>query len=169
MKSTPVKTLFVEQRLIKSIYLFLLFVMGLTGFSQMSIFKRYYIADIPGLGWLSQYYVTHAIHYIGAILLLFVMGYSAVFYLWMMRKQFDLTITAYVKIGFLIAIVGTGILRVLKNLPDVVFSPIFTMFIDISHIGFMFCLMLFSAIAMATRGKWLKQTQTKPINVYNQL
>ena len=157
MKSISVGRIFAEQKMIKPIYLFLLFLMGLTGFAQMPIFKRYYIADVPGLGWLAQFYVTHALHYIGAILLLFLLVYSAVFYLGMLRKRFGLTITAYVNIALLGAIVGTGIFRVLKNLPDVVFSPVFTMFIDISHLGFMLTLSLFGIITMATKSKWLQQ------------
>ena len=62
---------YIEQALIKPIYLFLLFMMGLTGFGQMPIFKRYYIADIPGLAWTAKFYVTHYLHYLGAILLFF--------------------------------------------------------------------------------------------------
>ena len=48
-------------------YILTLFVMVLTGFGQMPIFKRYYISDIPGMGWLAKFYVTHYIHYLGAI------------------------------------------------------------------------------------------------------
>ncbi len=157
MKSTPVGHIFAEQKVIKPIYLFLLFLMGLTGFAQMPIFKRYYIADVPGLGWLAQFYVTHALHYIGAILLLLLIAYSAVFYFGILRKRFGLTIAAYVNIALLGAIVCTGIFRVLKNFPDVVFSPGFIVFIDISHLGFMLALSLFGIITMVTKSKWLKQ------------
>jgi hypothetical protein len=156
MKSKALDDNFIEQKKIKPVYLFLLFFMGLTGFAQMPIFKRYYIADIPGLGWLAQFYVTHAMHYIGAICLLIVIFYSATIYLGMMRKQYNLTIAAYINIVLLGAIVGTGIFRVLKNLPDVVFSPGFTMFIDISHLGFMLALMFLGILTLATRSKWLK-------------
>ena len=34
-------------------YLISVFFLALSGFGQMPIFKRYYIADIPGLGWLN--------------------------------------------------------------------------------------------------------------------
>ena len=56
-------------------YIMLVFMMALTGFGQMPIFKRYYIADIPGLGWLAAYWVTHYIHYLGAALLLGIGAY----------------------------------------------------------------------------------------------
>ena len=159
MKSIAPNNKFAEQRFIKPVYLFLLFFMGLTGFAQMPIFKRYYIADIPGLEWLAQFYVTHAMHYIGAICLLFIIAYSIAIYLGMMRKQFHLTIVAYINIVLLGSIIGTGIFRVLKNLPNVVFSPNFTMFIDISHLGFMLALMSFGVFTLVTRSKWLRPTR----------
>lgn len=157
MRSKSVEYIFAEQKFIKPIFLFLLFLMGLTGFAQMPIFKRYYIADIPGLGWLAQFYVTHAMHYIGAILLLVVIIYCVVFYWGVMRKHFDLTTAAYINIALLSAIVCTGIFRVLKNLPDVVFSPGFTMFIDIAHLGFMLALSLCGVITMVTKSPWLRR------------
>lgn len=160
MMSRAVKITFVEQRFIKPIYLSLLFVMGLTGFAQMPIFKRYYIADIPGFGWLAQYYVTHIIHYLGAVVLLALIAYTMIVYLVLMRKEFDLTRSAYIKIALLAAIVLTGIVRAMKNLPDVVFSPGITMFVDISHLGFMFAFMLYGAVTLFTKGAWLKPAKT---------
>ena len=141
----------------KPVYLFLLFVMGLTGFAQMPIFKRYYIADIPGLAWLADFYTTHYIHYIGAIILLGFFVYAGVVYFGMMRKQFDLTWSAYVRIATLILIVVTGIFRVLKNLPDVVFSPVFTMVIDISHLFFMMLLMSFGILFWVVKKRWIAE------------
>jgi len=146
---------YIEQALIKPIYLFLLFMMGLTGFGQMPIFKRYYIADIPGLAWTAKFYVTHYLHYLGAILLFFLVVYGVVFYLGLMRQSYTLNRAAYVRIILLAAIIVTGIFRVLKNLPEVVFSPAFTMFIDISHLAFMMLLMIFGIVFSITRSGWL--------------
>ncbi len=96
-----------EMTYFKPVYLFLLFAMGLTGFAQMPIFKRYYIADIPGLSWLANYYATHYLHYIGAIILLAFFVYAGVVYFGMMRKQFHLTLAAYVRIGLLALIAAS--------------------------------------------------------------
>jgi hypothetical protein len=147
---------FAEQRFLKPVYGSLLGLMGLTGFAQMPIFKRYYIADIPGLGWLGQFYVTHYMHYIGAILLLTLLTYAGIVYLALLRRRYRLTPSARVKIALLAAIVVTGIGRVLKNLPDVVFSPAVTMFLDISHLGFMMALLGVALVSLITRGRWLK-------------
>jgi len=146
---------FPELTYFKPLYLFLLFVMGLTGFAQMPIFKRYYIADIPGLAWLADFYVTHYLHYLGAIILAGFFVYAGVVYFGLMCKQFHLTRAAFVRIGLLVLIVITGIFRVLKNLPDVVFSPAFTMAIDISHLVFMMLLMTFGIIFMVLKKPWI--------------
>ena len=144
-----------ELKYFKPVYLFLLFVMGLTGFGQMPIFKRYYIADIPGLGWLADFYATHYIHYVGAVILFGFFVYVAVIYWGLMRRQFQLTGAAYIRIAILALIAITGIFRVLKNLPDVVFSPLFTMVIDISHLAFMMFLMICGILFMVLKKGWL--------------
>jgi hypothetical protein len=153
LEATP--RAYAELKLFKPLYIILLFVMGLTGFGQMPIFKRYYIADIPGLGWLADFYATHYIHYIGAVVLFGFFVYAAVVYCGLMRKEFQLTGAAYVRIAILALIAVTGIFRVLKNLPDVVFSPLFTMVIDISHLAFMMFLMIFGILFMVLKKGWL--------------
>jgi hypothetical protein len=129
--------------------------MALTGFGQMPIFKRYYIADVPGLGWTADFYVTHYIHYLGAILLLGIVAYGISDYLLSGRKKFSLTRSAYVRIAMLSGIVFTGVLRVIKNLPDVVFSPGLTQFVDISHLGFMVLYFLVAGFSLAGRSGWV--------------
>jgi hypothetical protein len=141
----------------KPLYLILIFIMALTGFGQMPIFKRYYIADIPGFGWLANYYATHYIHYIGAIALFAYFVYACVVYFGLIHKQFQLAWAAYIRIALLALIAVTGIFRVLKNLPDVVFSPLFTLMIDISHLTFVLFLMLFGILFIILKKRWLVQ------------
>jgi hypothetical protein len=156
---TPEKPskLYSELKFFKPLYLVLLFAMGLTGFGQMPIFKRYYIADIPGLGWLANYYATHYMHYLGAIALFAFFVYAGGLYFGLLRRHFRLTAAAYVRIGLLGLIALSGILRVLKNLPNVVFSPLFTMVIDISHLAFMMSLMVAGAVFIFLKKRWLMQ------------
>lgn len=133
------------QRILRWLYVLTLIVMGFTGFGQMPIFKRYYISDIPGMAWAAKFYLTHYIHYLGAIFLFGLIAYAILDYIFSGRKNFSLTASAYLRIALLGGIVVTGIFRVFKNLPDVVFSPGFTLCIDISHLGFMM-VYLFSAL-----------------------
>jgi len=135
-------------------YIGIFIVMAFTGFGQMPIFKRFYISDIPGLGWSADFYATHYVHYLGAILLFVLIAYCITDYLITGRSEFRLTASAYVRIVLLGGIVVTGIFRVLKNLPDVVFSPGFTLFIDIAHLGFMMAYLLAALIFLIFKSGW---------------
>jgi len=137
------------------IYVLTFVVMAFTGFGQMPIFKRYYVSDIPGMGWSADFYLTHYIHYLGAIFLLGLFAYVIVDYVLSGRKELALTSSAYVRIVLLGGIVITGIFRVLKNMPDVVFSPDFTLFIDISHLGFMILYLLTALVFLIMKSGWV--------------
>ena len=113
------------------------------------------LGDIPGLGWLAQFYLTHFIHYLGAILLLGLLAFFIVDYLLLGRKEFRLTSSAYVRMVLMAGIVFTGIIRVLKNLPDVVFSPGFTLFIDISHLGLIMVYLLTALVFLIMKSSWV--------------
>lgn len=142
--------------LVNSLYLLALTLLALTGFGQMPIFKRYYIAQIPGLGWLGDYYLTHAIHYIAAAVLGGIVVYAGVVFIGVVRKRAGLTATGRIKTLLLAGIVITGIFRVLKNLPDFYFSPQFIFLIDLAHLGFVL-IFLFTALATMIAGRhWLK-------------
>jgi len=145
-----------ERKWLKWSYLGIFIVMAFTGFGQMPIFKRFYISDVPGLGWSADFYATHYIHYLGAILLFVLLAYVITDYLIKGRSEFRLTASAYVRIVLLGGIVVTGIFRVLKNLPDVLFSPGFTMFIDIAHLGFMMAYLMAALVFLIFKSGWTK-------------
>jgi len=112
-------------------------------------------------GWagLQTFYVTHYIHYIGAILLLGLVAYCILDYFFTGRREFRLTASAYVRILLLGGIVITGIFRVLKNLPDVVFSPALTLFIDIAHLGFMMFYLLAALLFLIIKSGWIRESR----------
>ncbi len=153
-----------EHRLVRRIYIPTLCVMGLSGIAQMPIFKRYYIADIPGLGWLADFYFTHYLHYIGAIVLFGIFGYCVTAYFMADRHAFRLTASAYIRMVFLSGILVTGIGRVLKNLPDVFFSAYFTKFIDIAHLVFMMLFVSAALVFFIMKTGWLRPITTLPDN-----
>nr|WP_319490669.1 FeS-binding protein [uncultured Desulfobacter sp.] len=107
----------------------------LTGLAQMPIFKRYYIAEIPGLGWLAAFYITHKIHYIAAAVFLALLFWMATVYLLNHRRTWRLTVMGQVRLVILVLIVVTGILRTVKNLPDHGFSPVTVMAVDWIHLA----------------------------------
>lgn len=135
-------------------------VMAFTGFGQMPIFKRYYLADIPGMAWAADFYLTHMIHYFGAIFLLGFVAYVFLDYLLVGRRTSKLTTSGYVRIVLLAGIIMTGIFRVLKNLPDVTFSPNFTLFIDLSHLVFVMVYLLTGLLFLVIGSGWITREST---------
>lgn len=109
--------------------------LALTGFAQMPIFKRYYIADIPGLGWLAQYYTTHYLHYLGAILLMALAAYVATVFLFEGRRTARLTARGRLQAALLAGLIVTGVLRVVKNYEGYYLSEGWIVFLDILHFG----------------------------------
>jgi hypothetical protein len=160
MKPSCAYTLSGGKKALRWIYISTFIVMAFTGFGQMPIFKRYYISDVPGMGWAADFYLTHYIHYVGAIFLLGFFSYVIMDYILSDRKQVSLTASAYVRIVLLGCIVVTGIFRVLKNMPDIVFSPGFTLFIDISHLCFMMLYLLMAIVFLIMKSGWIRGIDT---------
>ncbi len=120
--------------------------LALSGFGQMPIFKRYYLADIPGMGWLAAYYVTHTIHYIGAAIFLGLLAYMVVVYLRSRGVGVRITTSGTLRAGAVAIIVVTGILRVLKSRPDIYLGANTVFAIDLAHLA---GVMLWGLLALA--------------------
>lgn len=59
-----------------------------SGFGQMPMYRRYGIANIPGLGWSGDFAVTLPLHYIASMFLILGVIYHIVYHV--MRKQFEI-------------------------------------------------------------------------------
>ena len=139
---------------VRYFYLTTVFFLTLTGFGQMPIFKRYYIADIPGLGWLAEFFVTHYIHYLGAILFLALVSYMVVDYVVMKPRSRKLTTTGWIRCILLTAILFSGVFLVIRNLSGSNLSATFIILLDLSHLGGVMAFLLISAYCLIFRKKW---------------
>ena len=139
---------------VRWLYLTTIFFLTLSGFGQMPIFKRYYIADIPGLGWLAEFYVTHYIHYLGAILFLTLAAYMIIDYFILGRKTKRMTATGYVRFAILAGIVGSGIFLVIKNLSGSRLPSDFIIFLDLCHLGLVMAFLFVSLYCLIYKKKW---------------
>lgn len=144
-------------RNVRYVYLMTVFFLTLTGFGQMPIFKRYYIADIPGFGWLAQFYVTHYIHYLGAILILALVSYWIIDYLILQKKSIRLTGSGYLRGTILVGILASGIFLVLRNLTGSRFAPEFIIFLDIAHLGLVLTFLIVSGYCLIRKRRWVTQ------------
>ena len=143
-----------DNRFMRYIFLFSIFLMALTGFGQMPIYKRYYMSDIPGFGWLANFYTTRYVHYLGAALLIALLSYFLFDYFFLRRKNLRITMTGYLRIALLSGIVITGILFVVKNFPVHYFSHEFIIFLNLSHLGFVMTFLFFSLYCLIFKKKW---------------
>lgn len=64
------------------------FVLLITGFGQMPMYKRYGVASLPGLGWTADFHLTLTIHYIAGAVLIFAGVYHLVYML--LRREFEM-------------------------------------------------------------------------------
>jgi len=142
-------------RAVRYVYLMTVFFLTLSGFAQMPIFKRYYIADIPGFGWLAQFYVTHYIHYLGAILILALVSYMIIDYLVLQKKSIRLTTSGIVRGAILLGILASGIFLVLRNLAGSRFTPEFIIFLDLAHLGLVMTFLVVAAYCLVRKKRWV--------------
>ncbi|MBU0970018.1 MAG: hypothetical protein KKC20_05190 [Proteobacteria bacterium] len=133
-----------------------LFFIALSGFAQMPIFKRYYIADIPGLGWLDQFYVTHVLHYGFAAFFIGFSVYAGLDFVLTKKKISGLTASGLVKIALIVGLMVSGGLMVAKNLPGIYFPHALIYVINISHLGLCMVLLMVSAYTLVRKKAWIK-------------
>ncbi len=143
-----------KKTIIHYFYPITVFFLTLTGFGQMPIFKRYYIADIPGLGWLGKFYVTHYIHYLFAILLLGITVFVITEYFLANRKKIKITTSGYIRGAVLFGLVITGILLVIRNLAGSNFPPGLIIFFDLSHLTLVTVLLIAALYCVIFKKKW---------------
>lgn len=141
-------------RILRLIYGITLFFITLTGFAQMPIFKRYYIADIPGLGWLDRFYVTHAMHYMAASVLIFLAAYVVINYLFNRKSFGRVTAMGGGKALLLLGLILSGAFMVVRNLPGVYFSHMSIIAVNMIHTGLCMALLMVTLYGVAGKKAW---------------
>jgi uncharacterized membrane protein len=137
------------------LYRFILFLCALTGFGQMPIYKRYYMADIPGFGWLADFYVTRLVHYVGAALLLGLLAFALTDYLLRRRTLGAPTWSALARGALLAVIVLSGLFFVAKNLAGAYYPPAAVIVGNLIHLGAVMGLLALSLYCLLFRKGWL--------------
>ncbi|QLA14853.1 iron-sulfur cluster-binding protein [Desulfolutivibrio sulfoxidireducens] len=130
------------------------FGLGLTGVAQMPIFSRYYIADVPGFGWLGDFVFTHMLHYALAAVFLFLGAYLAASRFLTWRSGHPLTGSGMVRVALYAGLVATGAVRMIKNLQSVYMGEVTVMLVDWSH--------LFLAVVLLGVVLWARWSGRRP-------
>jgi len=135
-------------------YILVLFFMALTGFGQMPIYNRYYMSDIPGLGWLADFYITRNIHYVGAVMMIGLSFYVAFDFILSKRPHVKLNPSGWARAVLLTAIGISGVLVVIKNFPYVHFSDGFIIVLDLFHLTVAVALLTTNLVCLIAKKKW---------------
>ncbi len=146
---------------VRFLFIVTLFFLTLSGFGQMPIFKRYYIADIPGLAWLADFYITRNLHYIFAAVFLGLIFYFAVDYLLRLKKTISLSFAGYLRVALLSGITLSGALIVIKNFPIYLFSPGVVIAVNLFHLGFVMLFLGISLFCLVFKKTWTTDVQNR--------
>ncbi len=142
------------------IYRITIFMLTLSGFAQMPIFKRYYIADMPGLGWLSKFYVTLYLHYLfGIIFLVFTACIITDFFL-TLRKKYKITASGYIRVAILAGLTASGIILVIKNFAGYYYAPVFIVVMNLIHLGLVFIFLITGFTCIILKKNWMRDWTT---------
>jgi hypothetical protein len=131
----------------------------LSGLAQMPLFKRYYISEIPGLGWTADYHFNHVLHYLAAAVLLFIIFKWTAAFFRIKKPRPQLTISGLTRIGLFSLIIMTGFLRAVKNLQDFYFSPAATTAIIWIHLAAGLILGFLALYSLLARNRYFKPLQ----------
>ena len=142
--------------LMRALYIFSMLFLGLTGFAQMPIFKRYYIADVPGLGWLAQFYTTHYMHHLGAILLLALAAFVLIDYFAGSGRHRSLTPSGYLRGIMVGALIFSGLLLVVRNQSGTHLAHGLIIFLDLFHLGLVMALIVTSLYCLIRKSPWVR-------------
>jgi len=137
-----INTDLIKGKILKWLFIVTITAMTISGFGQMPIFKRYYIADIPGLAWTANYYVTHNIHYTGGVILLALSAYLLTEYFLILKKSFYITRPGFFIIFSLSGIIISGILKVISSQRGVYFGKTTLISLDLIHTILTFVLLI---------------------------
>lgn len=127
-----------------------------SGFGQMPLYKRYYIADIPGMAWSADFYITHLVHYAFSILLFGIAAYAVFNHLLIGRRSLALTTSGYVRTVIVAGLIVSGLLLVTYNFAGVSLPMWAAATLLFTHMGFAMALIVAGLIAIIGKKPWIE-------------
>jgi hypothetical protein len=106
-----------------------------TGFGNMPLYRRYYIADIPGLAWSGNFYANLYVHYMAGAVLLALSVYLCIVFWKQKRHNCSLTGSGLARVVALCLALVSGVIMAVKNLPGVVIPFPLVAVLNLGHMG----------------------------------
>ena len=125
----------IEPAWIKWIYAISALTTLFTGFGNMPLYGRYYIADLPGLKWTGNFIVNVQVHYLFGSLLLAVGVYFLLLFIMLRRRGWRLSRSGAAQAVALVLVLSSGGIMALKNFSGVVFAQPLLISLNLYHLG----------------------------------
>lgn len=104
---------------LKTVFLVAVAIAMFTGIGNMPMWGRFYVADIPGLGWSGNFWVNIYVHYLCGAVLLAISTYFVIVYRQRGTNGRRLSPTGMMRAGILGVVLVSGVLSAIRNLPVV--------------------------------------------------
>lgn len=119
-----------------------------TGFGNMPMWGRFYVADIPGLGWSADFFINLYLHYLSGGVLLGITTYSIIHYVRGRHRGARLSRSGVVRATVFGLVLVSGGLSALKNLPSINLPLAGLMAVILFHLG---AVLVYLAVSLACR------------------
>jgi hypothetical protein len=127
-----------------------------TGFGNMPLYRRYYIADLPGLGWTGDFMANLHVHYLAGSVLLGVAVYVAAVFFREWKRGARLTKSGALRAAVIFLVLASGLFMALRNLPGVDFPFAAHVGLNFLHMGAAVFFALIAVGCAAARCRWVK-------------
>lgn len=141
------------------VYLAAIAVSTFSGFGNMPLYGRYYVADIPGLGWSRNFYINLYIHYLSGAAILMVSTYAVFMYLQRRHRDVRLTTSGTLRSLALGLTLLTGVLAAVKNLAFINLPHGGLMVLAFAHLGGVMIFILLSLACKIMKKTWVTQNR----------
>lgn len=139
-------------------FLIAIWVTMFTGFGNMPLYKRYYVADLPGMGWTANFFTNVYVHYISGTAVLTLCIYFILSYLSLRSRGLRLTSSGLIRTLILALSLVSGVFMALKNFPEFQFSFNMGLLLNFVHLGMAVLFLIMALICFIGRRKWLIST-----------
>jgi len=125
-----------------------------TGFGNMPLWGRYYIADIPGLGWSGNFYVNLQFHlFVGAVLLSLAV-YFLILHVYSKQDGVRMSRSGRVRAVLLVLALLSGLVLAGRNLSGIRLPFDFQVGLTFFYMGIALAFMVASIACLIARCKW---------------
>lgn len=146
----------VEPSSIKWIYGLAALLAIFTGFGNMPLYGRYYIADLPGFHWTGNFIANVKVHYLFGAVLLALGIYYLLLYLLVRNRGLRFTKMGLAQAGALMLVLLSGLIMAVKNFPGVIFDLPLQIGMNFFHLGSAMLFVLVTFGGLIFRRRWFR-------------